>query len=125
MLSYKERILERPNDTFEIFIMGLKHELVHITHIAYKGNNGGTWFAEGLANCLGSPRYEETLEGCTLQEFMGHTKFKYYYTVTKYMLENFSHDQILEYAKNDELVIADTEKIFNETKQYLHNKKIK
>lgn len=122
MLSLKERLKERPNDTFAIFLMGLKHELVHICHIAYKGNSKGTWFAEGLATNLGSPRYECTLEGCTLEELLNKPKYKYCYTLTKYMLDNYSHDVILRYASNDDLILEDTEKILKEAKEYYLSK---
>lgn len=122
MLSYKERLKERQNDTFDVFLMGLKHELVHICHIAYKHNYKGSWFAEGLAICLGSPRYEETLEGCTLEDLLHKPKYKYCYTITKYMLESYSHEEILRYAADNNLVISDTEKIFNEAKSYYSQK---
>lgn len=122
MLSLKERLKERPNDTFEIFLMGIKHELVHICHIAYKKNSKGTWFAEGLATNLGSPRYESTLEGCTLEELLNKPKYKYCYTLTKYMLDNYSHDVILRYASNDDLILQDTEKILKEAKEYYLSK---
>ncbi len=118
MLSFSERIKERPNDTFAYFLMGLKHELVHICHIAYRGNSKGNWFAEGLATCLGSPRYEETLEDCTLEDLIKRTKYKYCYTVTKYILEHYSHEQVLEYAKDDESLLRDTEKLFHEAQEY-------
>lgn len=124
MLSYQERIKQRPNDTKERFLMGLKHELVHICHIAYKRDksNKSSWFAEGLANCLGSPMYESTLDGCTVEDLLHKPKYKYCYTITKYMLENYSHEEILRYAANHDLVIKDTEKIFNEAKSYYSKK---
>lgn len=117
ILSYNERIKIRPQDTFEIFIMGIKHELVHICHIIYKGNNNGNWFAKGLATNLGSPRYEIDVS-CSLEELLTKSKYKYCYTVTKYMLGNYSHNKILEYSKNDEMLIKDSKKILDEAKIY-------
>lgn len=122
MLSLKERKKERPQDDFSIFLMGIKHELVHICHIAYKQSSKGSWFAEGLATCLGSPRYEETLEGCTLEDILHKPKYKYCYTLTKYMLDTYSHEEILKYASNDELILKDTEKIFKEALEYYLSK---
>lgn len=124
MLSFKERIKVRPNDTLVEFIMGIKHELVHICHIAYKGNSHGTWFAEELATNLGSPRYEETLDGCTLEELLHKSKYKYCYTLAKYMLENYTHEQILEYAYDDNKLLKDTDKILEEAKEYYRHLKL-
>lgn len=124
MLSLSERLKERPQDNFDIFLMGVKHELVHICHIAYKGNNKGSWLAEGLANYLGSPRYEETLEGCTIEHLKTRSKYKYCYTLTKYLIEHYSHEKVLEYAKNEDLLLEDTEKLLEEAKLY-YAKKIK
>ena len=122
MLSLRERLKERPQDNFDTFIMGIKHELVHICHIAYKGNNKSNWLAEGLATYLGSPQYDETLEGCTVKDLKNKPKYKYCYTLTKYMIEHYSHEKVLEYASNDELLMKDTEKILIEGQNYYSNK---
>lgn len=124
MLSLHERLKERPQDNFDIFLMGIKHELVHICHIAFKGNNRGSWLAEGLATYLGSPRYEETLEGCTLEDLRTRSKYKYCYTLTKYLIENYPHEKVLEYASNENLLSLDTNNLLEEAKNY-YSKKIK
>ncbi|MDE5630424.1 MAG: hypothetical protein K2I70_02375 [Bacilli bacterium] len=124
MLSLRERLKERPQDNFEIFLMGVKHELVHICHIAYKGNNKGSWLAEGLATYLGSPRYEETIEGCTLEDLKVRSKYKFCYTLTKYLIEHYSHEKVLEYAADETLLLEDTRKILEEAKSY-YSKKVK
>lgn len=122
MLSLTERLKERPQDNFDIFLMGVKHELVHICHIAYKGNNKGSWLAEGLATYLGSPRYEETLEGCTIEDLQTRSKYKYCYTLTKYLIEHYSHEKVLEYAYDDNLLSRDTGKLLDEAKSYYSKK---
>lgn len=124
MLSLRERLKERPQDNFDRFIMGVKHELVHICHIAYKGNSKGSWLAEGLATYLGSPQYEETLEGCTLEVLENRSKYKYCYTLTKYLIEHYSHEKVLEYAKDDNQLFIDTATLLEEAKDY-YAKKIK
>lgn len=122
MLSLHERLKERPQDNFNTFIMGVKHELVHICHIAFRGNSRGNWLAEGLASYLGSPRYEETLEGCTLEDLQNRPKYKYCYTLTKYMIEHYSHEKVLEYARDDNLLSNDTSQLLEEAKIYYSKK---
>lgn len=122
MLTLNERLKVRPQDNFDIFIMGIKHELVHICHIAYKGNNKGSWLAEGLATYLGSPRYEETLEGCTLEDLKARSKYKYCYTLTKYLIEHYPHEKVLDYAQNETLLLEDTSSLLEEAKKYYSNK---
>lgn len=124
MLSFHERLKERPQDDFNRFIMGVKHELVHICHIAFKGNSKSSWLAEGLANYLGSPRYEETLEGCTLEDLEKRSKYKYCYTLTKYLIEHYSHEKVLEYAKDDNQLFIDTNVLLKEAQDY-YAKKVK
>lgn len=122
MLSLEERLKERPQDNYEIFLMGVKHELVHICHIAFKGNSNGSWLAEGLATNLGSPRYEETLEGCTIEDLNKRSKYKYCYTLTKYLIENYSHEKVLEYASNESLLFEDTPELLEEAQKYYAKK---
>ena len=121
ILSYQERIKVkgRQDDTIDTLFMTICHELVHICHIAYKGNSHGTWFSEALAINLGSPRYELTYCDCTAQDLLKRqAKSKHYYTLGRYMLDNYSHEKILEYAKDDDKLIRDTKTILEDTNNY-------
>lgn len=123
ILTYTERIKieQRKNDPIEYYYMTFCHEMVHKFHIEYKGNNKGTWFAEGLACLLGSPRYECVPINYNAQDFINaKLSYKYYYSLVKFMIDNYPHNKILEYARNDELLISNTEEILDN-----YNKNIK
>lgn len=117
ILTYSERIKveQRKNDPIEYYFMTFCHEMVHKFHIEYKGNPKGNWFGEGLACVLGSPRYEEVYIDKRVEDFINaKLSYKYYYSLVKFMINNYSHSKILEYAKDDKLLISDTEKILND-----------
>ena len=104
--------------------MSFCHEMVHRFHIEYKGNSKGTWFAEGIACTFGSPRYEMVEINCNIDDLINRkVSYKYYYSLVRYMLDNYSHDKILEYAKNDELLNNDTYDIVNDYNSYYRNVK--
>lgn len=119
-LNERKKIEIHKNSTEETIIMTFDHELVHIFHAFYKGNNKSSWFAEGLAINLGSPRYELGLIDCTVDDLINRRgKSRHYFAMVKYMLENMSHEKILEYAKNDDLVIKDTEEIYTLANEWI------
>lgn len=119
-LNERKKIEIHKNSKEETIIMTFTHELLHIFHTFYKGNNKSSWFAEGLAINLGSPRYELGLLDCTVEDLINKKgKSRHYYAMVKYMLENMPHEKILEYAKNDDLVIQDTEEIYNSTNEWI------
>lgn len=119
-LNERKKIELHKNSTEETIIMTFAHELLHIFHAFYKGNNRSSWFAEGLAINLGSPRYELGLIDCTAEDLINRRgKSRHFFAMVKYMLENMSHEKILEYAKDDDLVIKDTEKIYNLANEWI------
>lgn len=112
-LNERKKIEIHKNSTEQTIIMTFAHELLHIFHIFYKGNGRNSWFAEGLAINLGSPRYELGLIDCTAEDLINKKgKSRHYFAIVKYMLENIPHEKILEYAKNDDLIIKDTKEIY-------------
>lgn len=122
-LSERKKVKNQENSTEETIIMTFAHELLHIFHAFYKGNNNGTWFAEGLAINLGSPRYELGLIDCTPTDLINKSgKSRHYYAMVKYMLKNMSHEEILEYAKNDDMVMEHTEEIYTLANEWIKNK---
>ena len=121
-LNERKKIEIHKNSTEETIIMTFAHELLHIFHTFYKGNNRNSWFAEGLAINLGSPRYELALIDCTPDDLINRKgKSRHFFAMVKYMLENMTHENVLEYAKNDDLVIKDTEKIYNSANEWINN----
>lgn len=119
-LNERKKIEIHKNSTDETIIMTFAHELLHIFHTYYKGNNRSSWFAEGLAINLGSPRYELGLIDCTPDDLINRKgKSRHFYAMVKYMLENMPHEKILEYAKNDDLVIKDTDSIYHLANEWI------
>ena len=121
-LNERKKIEIHKNSTKETIVMTFAHELLHIFHIFYKGNNRSSWFAEGLAINLDSPRYELGLIDCTPDDLIHRRcKSRHFFAMVKYKLENMTHEKILEYAKNDDLVIKDTEKISNLANEWINS----
>lgn len=128
ILTYAERIKieQRRNDPIEYYFMTFSHEMVHRFHIEYKENSKGNWFAEGLACFLGSPRYDEIIIDCSPEDFINaKLSYKYYYTLVKFMIDNYDHDKILEYARDDNLLIKDTKNILCDYLEKNNTKSIK
>ncbi len=127
ILTLKERkkIMVHQNSTEDTILMTFAHELLHIFHAFYKGNNRSSWFAEGLAINLGSPRYELSLDDCSVTDLINNKgKSRHFFTMVKYMLDNMSHENILEYAKNDDLVLEHTEEIYNLANEWIRKKSL-
>lgn len=121
-LNERKKIGIHKNSTTETIIMTFAHELLHLFHVFYKGDNRSSWFAEGLAINLGSPRYELGLIDCTADDLVNRKgKSRHFYAMVKYMLENMSHEKILEYAKDDDLVINDTKEIYALANEWIRN----
>lgn len=121
-LNERKKIEIHKNSTEETIIMTFAHELLHIFHTFYKGNNKNSWFAEGLAINLGSPRYELGLIDCKSNDLINKKgKSRHFFAMVKYMLENMPHEKILEYAKNDDLVIKDTEEIYSLANEWIES----
>lgn len=122
ILTLKERkkIKIHKNSTKDTIIKTFAHELLHIFHTFYKGNNRNSWFAEGLAINLGSPRYELGLIDCTPNDLINRKgKSRHFFAMVKYMLDNMPHENVLEYAKSDDLVIEHTEEIYNLANEWI------
>lgn len=121
-LNERRKVQSKIEITEETIVMTFAHELLHIFHAFYKGNNRSSWFAEGLAINLGSPRYELGLIDCTAEDLINRRgKSRHFFAMVKYMLENMSHEKILEYAKADDLVIKEAEKIYNLANEWINN----
>lgn len=103
------------NDSIENLIQIIVHEFVHICNFEYNNHMPSmSWFTEALATNLAGQNNCGKLT-CTLQEIMAETPTNYgnYYLLGKYLLENYDKSQVLELAKNKDLLEKSTEDIYN------------
>ena len=107
------------------------HEFVHICQQKFTGkqNDGNIWFWEALATNLGNPEgfewlNEEYNEYVNWNEIENAEKlnqgkqYKYIFLMGKYMLENFSHEKILDYLKNPKVLKNDEDEILKNAIEY-------
>lgn len=106
--------------TIEEFIKCILHEFVHATQQEINPNSDGTaWFWEALATNLSGQDYNEVdLSNCnfqSLQEDFNNTNnaYSYAYTLGRFLLDNFSQDEILEYVKNPSQLKDNAKEIFS------------
>lgn len=122
-LDERKKCQGHQNDNINNLIKVTIHEFVHTCHFAYNGNNNSMiWFAEALATNL-SDQYENLYFDCSLEDILqGKTNYINYYTMGRYLIDNFSKDYILELAKNKELLEKDTINIYYQTLEYVTKK---
>lgn len=130
MLSIKEcRKTEAHKDmTLDEFKGNILHEFVHICQqeceLDYDHENN-SWFYEALATNLGDPSNKQIVEVNVTKEELRHHIYErqdgYFivFTIGKYMLENYSHETIIEYVKYPKTLDADIGKIIAETKEWV------
>ena len=105
------------------FTKMILHEFVHSCQQELS-SKGVTWYWEALATNLSGQDYEQiNLSNCdfnSLRTNFNNTKngYQYAYTLGKFMLENYSKDELLEYIKNPDLLIKDADSIFESVKKY-------
>lgn len=114
----------------------LKHTVMHeFIHSAHSEANMDhfklVWLSEGLAtNLSGENRYRVvSLDKLNYEEFkdcMYRIKYSYYYayTIVKYMIENYSYDEVYNYIMDSDLLRNDTDKIFDEANEWAKVKKL-
>lgn len=128
MLSIKECKKTKSHFDIELeeFLKNIIHEFVHSCQQEINPDSKNVeWFWEALATNLGNPFDHVTSIQCTKEELMYdfNSLFNNYntsYTIGKYMLENFSHSKILEYVKNREKLINDTDEIIIGAKKWFN-----
>ena len=105
--------------TLEEFIKCILHEFVHATQQEINSNsNGVAWYWEALATNLSGQDYTEVdLSKCDFQSLQNdfnntNNAYSYAYTIGKFMLSNYSNEQLLEYVKNPALLKQQAEQIF-------------
>ena len=120
------------NMTLEQFKGGILHEFVHIcqqdTEIEHIDEI--VWFWEALATNLGNPKgFKEipiNASNKDMYEFNYLDKnYSIAYTIGKYMLDNYSHEEILDYVKYPTRLENDSDLILNNVREWSNNKKNK
>ena len=121
------------NMTLDEFKKIVLHEFVHICqqekeieHI----NDDVIWFWEGLATNLGNPDNYEVIQfnatNKDINDFnCNANNYPIAYTIGNYMLENYSHEEILEYVKYPKKLLNDSENILIAAREWSNAKKTK
>lgn len=110
----------------EKFLKNIIHEFVHSCQQEINSNSKNVeWFWEALATNLGNPFDHVTSIQCAKEDLMNdfNSLFNNYntaYTIGKYMIEKLSHNKILEYVKNREKLINDTDEIIIGAKKWFN-----
>ncbi len=108
------------------------HEFVHICHQDSEIENNGksiNWFWEALATNLGNPdnnrMIEITASNDEIEQFrsLPHN-YSVAFTIGKYLLENYSHENILEYIRYPKKLKQDANNILNEARIWSKKKEI-
>ena len=124
---------EHANMTLDKFEKIVLHEFVHICqqekeieHI----DDDIIWFWEGLATNLGNPDNYEVIQINDTNEDINEfncsaDNYPIAFTIGNYMLENYLHEEIIEYVKYPSKLLDDSEKILNDAREWSNIKRIK
>lgn len=110
ILSLEEahKTIEHSDMTFDEMKKNIKHEFVHICQQECEEESIGydiAWFWESLATNLGNPESfnEVDVSDVTIEQLSEFNNldcgYPIAYTLGKYILTSYSHDEILEYVK--------------------------
>ena len=103
------------------------HEFVHICQQEKEVEHildDVIWFWEGLATNLGNPDEYEVVQfddatNYDINEFFcASNNYPIAFTIGKYMLENYSHAEILDYIKFPSKLLNDSEQILNNAREW-------
>ena len=131
-ISEAKKTKEHLDMDMDEFTKCILHEFVHSCQQEWNFNSNGTsWFWEALATNLSGQDYSiVSLDNCDFEklksDFNGTKNgYSYSYTLGKYMLENYSNDELLEYIKNPDSLKKDADNIFAKAKEaQIKHKKI-
>ena len=135
LLSLEEahKTNEHKKMTLEELKSTILHEFVHICqqdceleHL----DSDIVWFWEALATNLGNPEaFTKVVINATNEEIKDFNSLPCNYliafTIGSYMLENYSHEDILEYIKYPTKLLNDSEKILNGAREWSNTKRVK
>lgn len=124
LLSIEEyrKTREHSDITLEEFLENIIHEFVHSCQQEINPDSKNVeWFWETLATNLGNP-FDYTIdlkfnEDQLINDFNSvPNNYEIAFTIGKYLLENYSHEDIMRYVRNPEILRKDARNIFNEVK---------
>ena len=99
------------------------HEIIHECHHTYHNECQKTiWFSEGLATNLSYQKYElKCLDDCDFKALQGDFRqypksYNYSYTIVKYVLDNYSMEEIEKLYKDLDYLIERSQAIFEEAR---------
>lgn len=128
LLSIEEthKTKEHKNMTVEDLKLIILHEFIHICHKNCQIENYPktiTWFWEALATNLGNPedfsKVVITASNEDINKFHSlSNNYPIAYTIGKYMLEEYSHKDILNYVKYPSKLLSDSENILNNAREW-------
>lgn len=104
----------------------IMHEFVHACNDEAKMWVRKTlWFYEGLATNLAHQDYEITdLETCDFEKLewnfngYGSGSYSYAYTIVNYLLNNYSHEEVMYFVKEPDYLMENSKTIFNQAKEW-------
>lgn len=122
-LSERKKCRSHDKDTIDHLVKVLLHEFTHICHFEYNHQQDSMpWFVEALATNL-SNQYDTLDIDCSLKDILNGTAYyNNYYSMGKYLLDNYDKNHILELAKNKDLLERETEEIFEQAIEYSQTK---
>ena len=124
LLSIEEyrKTREHSDITLEEFLENIIHEFVHSCQQEINPDSKNVeWFWGALATNLGNP-FDYTIdlkfnEDQLINDFNSvPNNYEIAFTIGKYLLENYSHEDIMRYVRNPEILRKDARNIFNEVK---------
>lgn len=126
ILSYNLYIFGgHKNCNLSDYIKIIIHELVHACQQEINSNaRNVVWFWEALATNLSNQQYLLINISYSKEDIMFNynilqDSYAASYTIGKYLLLHYNHSQIIEYVKNPEKLINDTDHILENTKLWL------
>ena len=123
LMCLKERMKceGHQNDKLDNLLKVIVHEFVHICHMTFNDYNATMiWFGEGLATNL-SNQFKRMEINCSLEDIIyGNAKYINYYSMVKYLLDNYSKEYILMLSKNKKLLENITNDIYYKTIEYIN-----
>ncbi len=132
LLSIEEahKTKEHQNMTVNDLKLIILHEFVHICQKncqVEKYNKTISWFWESLATNLGNPeKFSRITIEATNEEINNFNtlpnNYPIAFTIGNYLLENYSHEDILNYVKYPSKLLADSEKILNAARKWSNQK---
>lgn len=135
LLSIEEthKTKEHADMTLDELKSTILHEFVHIcqqdSEIEHIGNDI-VWFWEALATNLGNPKaFSRVVIDATNEEINDFNSlsqnYRIAFTIGNYMLENYSHEEVLDYVKYPSKLLLDSDKILDNARSWSNIKRMK